>query len=405
MIASLISDSRPRYTGVCIIGRLRTVGVFVVALVFGWMEFRCTGTNPPKTTIEDMTSPEDLVGDSVQIEDVSVDVKDVGDGIGVASDGGDGATVVPTDGGADADTEPVVVTDENCCDGIDNNGNGLTDLADPICKTKPLCPINECQDILACAAAFGCDWEATRGEPYLELDCLGKCFENRECSEKCVGIVDGKEYGIWHKLVSCEEGKCRKSGAAGKASCYLGPCFAEFLQCTKVSDDWSGCGYPGGGFQSCGASTSFCWEGCECGQNERCLYNCFAGICKSEVDPFLKWHTCRAQSCPPTNNTVGSLCHLLAGYTTCLNEADTCIQVAKCGKTCKQHTDCVIQCIAGGYCETCLRSCANQRCSANNVAAKTLWQCLLDACHDDLSAPCLESARTNICALEDLVCD
>ncbi|NUN16562.1 MAG: hypothetical protein HUU55_23290 [Myxococcales bacterium] len=393
-MASLVSDSHPRYARVRLIGQLRSVGIFMVLVVFGRMVFGCTDTNSPQKVIEDAPSAGDLIGEGILIEEVSIAAEDVGDEMLRASD---------SEG--DTDTEAVVVTDENCCDGIDNDGNGFTDLADIACAHKPPCWVGRCRDILGCATSYGCDRDVTGGEPYLELDCLGKCFENRECSEKCVGIVEGVELDIWNKLVSCEKGKCEKSDGPGKASCYLGPCFAEFLRCAKVTDVWSGCGYSGGGFASCGDSTGFCWEGCECGQNERCLYNCFTNVCESEVHPFLTWHTCRVQSCPPPNNVVGSLCHLVAGYTTCLNEADTCIQVSKCGKTCKEHTDCVIQCIAGGQCEYCLRSCATQRCSTNDVAAKTLWQCLLSACHDDLSAACLESARANICALEDLVCD
>jgi hypothetical protein len=114
---------------------------------------------------------EDTTTDDVSEVDGSTDVS----GDWSPSDTGTDATgdVPPTE---DVPSTDAAGTEISCADGVDNDGNGLTDCDDPACASSPACDVEppECGELIV-----GCVFAGSPGEPSTEL--RGTPLSSLEC--------------------------------------------------------------------------------------------------------------------------------------------------------------------------------------------------------------------------------
>ncbi len=195
------------------------------------------------------------------------------------------------------------VSDENCTDGVDNDGDGLADCADPDCAATP------CDDGLFCTSGDTCLAGVCSGGPV-------SCDDGNDCtidscdegSTSCVNdsaaangnACDDGEFCTDGD--SCSAGSCTAGGARDCSSfdngCNLGVCNESIDQCEPLpANDGSLCDdllfcttgefctsgvCAGGAALSCGDGNSCTIDSCDEGADQ-CVNQVVAGCCGNSI--------------------------------------------------------------------------------------------------------------------------
>jgi hypothetical protein len=160
-------------------------------------------------------------------------------GSSLAPDGG--STAQDAGSSTPADTGPLPLEDEICDDGIDNDGDLMTDCADLDCYGVGDCPAGpeDCEDeqdnnndnLVDCADPLCADDPACGGEP-LGRTCpdLAMCLEHcpdDACRDECnVGATE-ETLALLGALLDCDAG----NGCGGDLGCLTDHCPTQLAAC------------------------------------------------------------------------------------------------------------------------------------------------------------------------------
>ncbi len=260
-----------------------------------------------------------------------------------------------------------IVRKEICDNGIDDNGNGLTDCADPECYYHVACIGTTPEN---CTNGIDDNGNGL-------TDCADpECFSHSACTgttpENCTNGIDDSGNG----LTDCADPECF-SHAACQNTCdadriYIGSpqscpagsqCGMTFANPDFVVECRPDSSFAGGSFYgSCGSGNA-CPFGSICDSGYGCMPFCDAvnnppqhscpsnGLCLFSVTTTTNRQIglCKGiDNCDPVaNNCSGKVCVLLVQGTVCLAQT----QGKTIGQTCQYADDCAAGLICVGTCE------------------------------------------------------
>lgn len=327
----------------------------------------------------------------------------------------------PVDIAPDAvsDTGEKPVVSELCANGIDDNGNGLIDCADPYCFGKPACTESSCSDLVdndfdslvdcldsdcaladvcaqetcgsyfTCLVEKGCDCTMGKNCPGPETTeyggCQTNCAANPLCRSRCVDSLSLPMQENLAKLTACITTHCPNSGG----TCLFEHCIAEFANCYLTGTD------------SCHTFYFGCMAGC--GASETCADGCFSSLSPKGYVELLTWRACWLGICDE-NEDPGSdspACTVLGSFVACLPQAGGCTIHSTAG-TCQSAASCILACQSYAD-ETCVASCLGEPgvATADIQPLADLFECAIHSCgteSDQLTPPCVRAAMVTTCS-------
>lgn len=222
-----------------------------------------------------------------------------------------------------ADTCPLPTYETSCDDGVDNDGDGLTDCDDPDCADHPACLGGEitCGQVLSCAETCGTDTTCIQacqeaGCPsaqHLSEALISSCGE--ACVMSCLGGLGSPQ------CQTCIATTCPDELAA----CMADDCLdtVEWHCSDGVDNDGDGqvdCDDPDcTDHPDCRTGGLTCSEildcAVACGNDMQCRQACVAEGCTDAQTAYSNLRNCRGQNCWQPCQTPGS-----QDCTDCMNE-------------------------------------------------------------------------------------
>jgi len=364
-----------------------------------------------------------------ETDDLATDVVDTDASDEDASEDEDTATQDDTEIGA---LEPEV-----CGDGVDNDGDGLADCADPVCAEGPtcveqscgdltdndsdgktdcedddcfgseLCQIETCESFYLCLAEEGCacTMENNCPEPGTEafISCQMNCQqdESGNCVQGCVDELSINKQIDLASLQTCTKNNCaQEQNEEDYDQCVIEECLQEFASCFY------------GGTIDCGEFYYECGQACD--GDEDCIAGCRNALSSEGYVDSVTWDTCRDDLCDLNDDGDfdSDSCYYLASFFACANDAGTCIpdHLMENSGTCKSVSDCLLSCTSFEKTDDntpCVLSCLSGVGVKNIIPVSDLLSCMIASCgstSDKLTPLCAAEALANSCQNEWAEC-
>ncbi len=353
------------------------------------------------TVPTDATPPADGgdTGGPLPPEDCFNGVDDDGDGLTDCADG-------------DCSGSPSCI-ESNCANSIDDDGDSLTDCDDPDCNAA--CQSLSCGTYLECLVESGCSCSLDVDCPTGDAAnvCAQNCLQNTACQSACFDLLTPQLQQAFNTWIQCmQDNGCfdQNLDQAAYSQCILDHCVDSYAECFQTGDQ--PCAY----FYSCAAQ---CPSGAA---GEQCTSDCADQLSPDGFAEAITWDDCRFGLCDADNDQQadGLGCLVLAGFYACYGDAPDCIVTQGSGAAfqgtagCAQTIDCLtaLPSFVDAQGSTVQVAGAVGSCIANTsldavAAVGHVVQCAIGACGtaDGTFTPtCLQTALTGSCAAEWAVC-
>ncbi len=307
-------------------------------------------------------------------------------------DDGDGLTdcADPVCKGAKACAE------KECSDGKDNDQDGYIDCHDPDCEYVDVCHPETCASFYECLAVMGCQCALGDDCPVKDTpeyqECQKKCYMSNNCRANCMSALS---IVTQEKIVDLQQCLFEDCTAQSWGDCFQGDCLDEFANC-----------YLAGEF----TCKEFFYE-CifSCGGNPNCYGQCYADLSSQGYIDFVSWNQCRLEMCDANSDYVADsgACWNIAGMYGCLEVSGGCIPSSTEG-TCAGLEACVLHCESFND-AACLASCVEGAGIPGDAKAvvSDLFECVIATCTGPpgpLTPICMEAAILGPCADQHAAC-
>lgn len=286
---------------------------------------------------------------------------------------------------------------ELCTDGIDNDGDGLTDCEDDDLQYVECCNPPSCYGYYPCLMESGCNCDLAEGTcPETLGICHTNCSSNTECREECE-LAMGEftdDLQAWH---SCSGDLC--SGTSSFQECWLENCRMEYANCFQV-------GLPGQTFTTC-LEYLPCLESCASGPDGKpCRDTCEKRLLAEPWLDYQQWEQCRAKACSAEGNQHpnGDACSAVASRLVCGGPeiAGSCADwfTQDGSRSCQDVIDCTLTC-GNAADESCISMCTQDTPAATFTQVKPVYECFLAECGTFggvMFSSCMAEAITGPCS-------
>lgn len=322
----------------------------------------------------------DMVGGEVQEQAVDGEIAISADAASAELD-----TDLDDDGG---DLSPGI---EACCDGVDNDNDGLTDLDDLDCIKSPGCSTG-CTTLSSCSVSTSCDCQGFCSDEdnyFRHESCLAFCLNEGGCSEcgETSGSYDYYGRRGLNSFRECLQKECGSHTSWGTEAwrCIRDNCGQELTSCT--SSPYTG---------SCPDFVRACWFG-----------HSEVGSCRDR-----EIHAPDVHSYLALDSCVDKLC----GVVPRAESADSCVVVAAsiCGSTslackldgdtsCANFIGCIGACAEGG---SCTEPCLFPTSMPDASVAGDVIGCIVDECvaAAEFGLSCVSAALASNCSAQVAAC-
>lgn len=370
-----------------------------VALLFGAASWGCssdgddsadasseTESSASESPDEEGADDEDAAGEEGDEEDTGEPTLSNEDCDNGEDDDGDGLIDCADD---DCATNTDCVELEICDNDGDDNGNGLTDCDDPYClldsRCAPPCPRwFHClaQEVLPCTVGTD-DCPGVGSDDYVEA--WQSCLANEACEMFCDGFVGPEEEAIVDGYINCVVNQC--GGDLGDG-CNLGACLQQWAPCYYEGED------------TCNTYDE-CIEGCPTGTaGAICEGDCEAAASPAGIIDFVGKSSCVSGQCnvDDNNDLIDSIqCENLATELVCtaIDSSCTAPDLYSDEQDCAGLFSCLADCESFGNLD-CVQACSRAVSLDVLGTAAPVASCVISACGtgaDRLNPDCLfESA-------------
>jgi hypothetical protein len=199
---------------------------------------------------------------------------------------------------------------EICDDGLDNDGDGAIDCADPDCATFPGCASDFCPGYAGantcCQNSDPCGWAA---DGY--CDCDGTCaWDQLDCGGPQPEICDDGLDNDGDGAIDCADPDCATFPGCASDFC---PGYAGANTCCQNSDP---CGWAADGYCDCDGTCA--WDQLDCGGPQPEI--CDDGL-DNDGDGAID---CADPDCATFPGCASDFCPGYAGANTCCQNSDPC---------------------------------------------------------------------------------